>query len=138
VTIWRLITIEELRNLGDEQIIQKVNEALVPPGAGPISLMQPADVVAAQFYMSELDRRENRRANTERDRIDTQRRRVDLLLELLIVALIGVEIVLSILAQRQQSRDAAQELRAFSDMQVVLSNLRDTSKATGGWPTLPH
>jgi hypothetical protein len=92
--------------------------------------MQPSDVVAAQFYMSELDRRENRRSDAERDRIETKRRRVDLGLETLIVLLIGLEIFLSLWGYQQQSKDAARELQAFHDMQVVLSNLHDTSKAT--------
>jgi hypothetical protein len=51
-------------------------------------------------------------------------------LELLIVVLIGIEIILAIGGDRQRSKDAAMELRAFSDMQVVLSNLKESSKAT--------
>jgi hypothetical protein len=86
--------------------------------------------LAAQFYVNELDRRENLRANAERDKIETRRTRIDLGIELLIVILIGVEIFLGIQAGRQQSRQATQELKAFSDMQLVLSSLQKSSQAT--------
>jgi hypothetical protein len=129
--VWNMLTLEQLQQLSDEQISQRVNERLLPQGV-PIQgvFVQPADFLAAQFYVSELDRRENRRENAKRDEVETKRRRVDLALELLIVVLIGVEIILAIGGDRQRSKDAAQQLKAFSDMQVVLSHLQDTSKAT--------
>lgn len=129
--VWNMLTLEQLRQLGDEEVTQLVNERLVPLGVPTQGLyIQPADFLAAQYYVSELDRREVRRENEERDRIETVRRRIDLGLELLIVVLIGIEILLAIGSDRQRSNDAALELKAFSEMQVVLSHLQDTSKAT--------
>jgi hypothetical protein len=129
--VWNMLTLEQLRRLSDEEVTQQVNARLVPFGA-PVqgAFVQPADFLAAQYYVSELDRRENRRANAERDRIETHRHRVNLAIEGLIVVLIGAEIVLSILGGRQQSRQAAKELEAFGNMQTVLANLQKSSQAT--------
>jgi len=130
-TWWNMLTLEQLRALTDEQITRHVNDRLAPQlAAGNVWVLQPVDFIAAQFYMSELDRREHTRADVERVRIETTRRRVDLGLELLIVVLIGLEIGLALWGYRQQSTDAARELKAFGDMQLVLSHLQDTSKAT--------
>ncbi|MGB2636602.1 MAG: hypothetical protein WAM58_21910 [Candidatus Acidiferrum sp.] len=98
-------------------------------------------MLEAEFYVRELDRRENRRAekerrdaDTKRDEIETKRRRVDLGLELLIVVLIGLELItavgLAIWGSRQQAQDVQQELAAFGNMQTVLSNLEKTSEKT--------
>jgi len=98
-------------------------------------------MLEAEFYVRELDRRENRRAekerrdaDTKRDEIETKRRRVDLGIELLIVGLIGLELFaavgLAIRGSRQQAQDVRQELAAFSNMQTVLSNLEQTSEKT--------
>ena len=92
--------------------------------------IQPADFLAAQYYVSELDRREVRRENEERDRIETVRRRIDLGLELLIVVLIGIEILLAIGSDRQRSNDAALELKALARCRSSSLILQDTSKAT--------
>lgn len=129
--VWNMLTLEQLQRLSDEEITRQVNERLAPNGSiGVPFLGQPADFIAAQFYVSELDRRENRRVNAERDRIETKRRRIDLGLELLIVVLIGLELILGIRAGAQQSKYAMQELKAFAAMQQVLSNLQKSSQAT--------
>jgi len=134
---WNMLTLEQLQVLSNEEIVQQVNERLAPGGVpGLTSMAQPGDVIAAQFYMGELDRRENRRVNAQRDRLDTKRRRIDLGLELLIVVLIGLELILGVLAGRQQSKYNAQELKAFAAMQQVLSTLQISSQATAD--TLGH
>jgi hypothetical protein len=125
-----MLTLEQLQKLSDEQISAQVNERLTPPLGGLLDLGQPADFIAAQFYVGELDRRENRRANAERDRVETRRHRIDLGIDLLIVALIGVEIFLGISAGLQQSRQAAKELKASGDLLAVLSDLQRSSQAT--------
>jgi hypothetical protein len=128
---WNMLTIQQLRALNDEQVTARVNDRLAPQGAGGVQhFVQPADFLAAQFYVNELDRRETARVNAARDRIENKRRRVDLALELLIVVLIGVEIVLGIVAGHQQSRQVAKELEAFGNMQNVLANLQQSSQAT--------
>lgn len=86
--------------------------------------------LAAQFYVNELDRRESRRADEERDRIETRRHRVNLAIEGLIILLIGAEIMLAIGAGHQQSKQATQELQTFGAMREVLSNLQNSSQAT--------
>lgn len=87
-------------------------------------------LVEAEFYVRELDRRRNKRAEDERDRIEKKRWNIDFVLEFLIVILILVEIGLSISDHRQYAKNAAAELKTFSDMQGVLSNLQESSKAT--------
>lgn len=129
--VWNVLSLEQMRQLSDEQITVHVNERLAPDaGMGNQFFAQPADFLAAQFYVSELNRRENRRANAERDRIETRRHRIDMAIDVLIVLLIGVEIFLGISAGRQQSKQAAQELKAFGDMQSVMSDLQKSSQAT--------
>jgi hypothetical protein len=124
---WRLITIEELSKLSDEQIVTRANELLVPPDT-PTYLLQQADVVAAQFYMNELDRREKRRADAKRDRIDTRRRRVDLLLELLIVALIGSELFFA-WSEGEKQFKALNNLEKSSEATAkTLATLQETMK----------
>jgi hypothetical protein len=129
---WRnLLTLEQLQQLSDEEITRRVSDLIAPKQVTENPFYaQPADFVAAQFYLSELDRREKRRADDARDKAETTRRRVDLALELLIILLIGIEIVLAILSGYQQSKEAARQLKAFTDMQAVLSNLQQTSQAT--------
>jgi hypothetical protein len=130
-TWWNMLTLEQLRALTDEQITRQVNERLAPQGPlGGQIFAQPADFIAAQFYVNELDRRENHRINAERDRIERRRRWIDLGLEILIVVLIGVEIFLGIQAGHQQSRQAAKELEAFGNLQTILANLQKSSQAT--------
>jgi hypothetical protein len=127
---WNMLTLQQLRALNDEQVAARVNERLAPQGVGIQNFVQPADFLAAQFYVNEIERRENLRVNAERDRVEAKRRRIDLGLELLIVVLIGIEIVLGIFAGRQQSQQAAKELEAFGNMQTVLANLQNSSQAT--------
>lgn len=99
--MWRkAVTLEELSLMTDEQVMMKINEFLVPANKAGAPANSD-DLVGAQFYMAELDRRaarklekERQAAEAKRDRIDTRRRRIDLGLELLIVALIGFELLL--------------------------------------------
>jgi Uri superfamily endonuclease len=123
------VTLEELRCLGDEELIKRVNNKIAPKIEENSAFSFP-DFVSAQFYMGELNRRENRRVETERDRTEKRRWYLDFALESLIVVLILVEIALSISDHRQYSKNSAAELKTFSDMQGILSSLQDTSKAT--------
>lgn len=86
------ISLEEMRKFSDEELITIINELLVPPVLSGVNRTLLVDRDKAQFYLAELDGRENRRANLERDRIETERHRVNLALELLIVLLIGLEL----------------------------------------------
>ncbi|MFZ0885036.1 MAG: hypothetical protein WAN14_16665 [Candidatus Acidiferrales bacterium] len=124
----RSVTLEELKALSDEEVAKRIN-ANIAPGVGHLQLSLP-DFVSAQFYMTELDRRETRRAEADRDRIEKARWKIDFVLESLIVILILVEIGLSIWDHGQYAKNAAAELSAFGEMQGVLSNLQKSSDAT--------
>jgi hypothetical protein len=76
--VWNVLTLEQVRKLSDEQVTRLVNERLNPNAGGSPYLVQPADFMAAQFYLAELNRRENERANAVynakngRSRADTE------------------------------------------------------------------
>jgi hypothetical protein len=79
--------LDELELLTQELLRQRANDAFaLADEKGPGYLAQ------AQFYISELDRRENRKMEKERDDREKIRWRIDLILELLIVVLIGFEL----------------------------------------------
>ncbi len=126
------VTLEELKSLNDEEVVKRINDKIAPEIG--TSVLSFPDFVSAQFYMAELDRRERRRDDAKRDENETRRRRIDLLLEGIVIGLIGLElivaVVLFILGGRQQSRDVAQQLQAFSNMQSVMTQMEESSKAT--------
>lgn len=133
------VTLEELKSLSDEEVVKRINAKIAPRAEAPFVFSLP-DFVSAQFYMAELDRREKRRDDAKRDENETRRRRIDLLLEGIVIGLIGMELILAailfVLGGRQQSTDVKQELKAFGDMQVVLSHMQETSKATADAMTM--
>jgi hypothetical protein len=115
----------EIDKLTNEELRQRADDVFaLADEKGPGYLAQ------AQFYISELDRRENRKMEKERDDREKIRWRVDFALESLIVILILVEIGLSISDHKQYATNSTAELKMFTDMQGILTNLRDTSKAT--------
>jgi hypothetical protein len=128
--------LEEIEILTKEQLRQRANDAFaLADEKGPGYLAQ------AQFYINEIDRRENQRieaelraADVKRDEIETQRWRIDLKLEKVIIYLIGLELIvavaLAIWGWSQQSKDVTQELEAFGKMQSVLSQMQESSKET--------
>lgn len=133
--VWNMLTLEELRQSDDEEVTQLVNEKLVPLGVPTQGMfVQPADFLAAQYYVSELDRREKRRADEARDAIETRRWEIDLLYERGIVALIILEVILAALltwwTDDRQSKSAQKELEALQSVQQVLTHLDESSKDT--------
>jgi hypothetical protein len=133
--VWNMLSLEQLRQLSDEEVTQRVNERLFPLGTSVRgAFVEPADFLAAQYYVNELDRREKRRADEERDAIETERWRTDLRYERWIVALIIVEVILAGFltwwTDDRQSKAAQMELEALQSVQQVLSHLEDSSKAT--------
>lgn len=129
-----LVTMEELKKLNDEAIIERINARIAPPTNSEVFSFTLTDVVGAQFYIDELDRREKLRADKERDRIETKRWRIDLRYERWIVFLIILEIIFAVLlagrADKNQSRSFEQELKALGGMQKVLGQMQESSKAT--------
>jgi hypothetical protein len=132
--VWtKLVTLPELQAMSDNEVIQSINKLLVP-STSALAQLDSGDVVAAQFYLAELRRREDQRAKAESDRIETERWRIDQRNEYIIIALIGIEILLAIglaiWGDRRQTRDVQQQLEAFGRMQTVLSHLEASSQAT--------
>jgi hypothetical protein len=132
--VWtKLVTLPELRAMDEDQIVLTVNELLVPTPI-PNAHLDAGAIAAAQFYMAELDRRERRKADDERDATETNRWRVDLRYERWIVILIVAEIILAIglavWGDRRQTEDIQKQLKAFGETQKVLSHLQDSSQAT--------
>lgn len=79
--------LEEIEALTKEQLRQRADDAFaLAEEKGPGYLAR------AHFYINELDRRENRKMDKERDDREKIRWRIDLLIELLIVVLIGFEL----------------------------------------------
>jgi hypothetical protein len=66
------VTLPELQAMSGDQIVQNVNELLVPTPS-VVSNLDSGDVAAAQFYTAELNRREDQRVQAERDQIETER-----------------------------------------------------------------
>jgi hypothetical protein len=71
------VTLEELKNLSDEEVVKRINAKIAPKTEDTFVFSFP-DFVSAQFYMAELDRREKKRADQERDEIEAKRWRIDL------------------------------------------------------------
>src|SRR5712692_1686554 len=122
---WRLLKIEELRKLNDDEIIQRVNDLLAPELTGTSTwILEPADVAAADFYMKELDRRENRREEAKRDEIESDRWRIDFGMERRIIQLIIAELALTVLVALvgfyEQSKDLERQLQAFGKVQLAI------------------
>jgi hypothetical protein len=126
------LKLEALRSLSDEELVKRINDKIAPEIG--TSFFSFPDFVSAQFYMGELDRREKRRADEERDRIEAKRWRTDLKYEQWIVFLIILEVVAAALltwwADNRQSAASVKELAALQSMQQVLSHLEDSSSAT--------
>jgi hypothetical protein len=134
VIFYMPVTLEELRNLSDEEVVKRINDKIAPEiGTSFFSL---PDFVSAQFYLAELDRREKSRADDKRDGIETKRWKTDLKYERWIVFLIIFEVIaaalLTLWADHRQSKSSDRELAVLQSMQVVLSHLQESSAATAG------
>jgi NADH:ubiquinone oxidoreductase subunit 3 (subunit A) len=113
--------------------VKRIN-AKIAPKIDAFMQFSFQDFVSAQFYMTELDRREKKRADQERDQIEAKRWKTDLRYERSIVMLIVFEIIVAILlavwADSRQSQSVAKELETFQEIQRVLSDLQRSSAAT--------
>jgi hypothetical protein len=118
------LTLQELRAVSDQELTAEVNRYLVPPYGDDLNKQMAVNREAAQFYIAELNRREDQRAQAERDRIESERHQINLRLDLLIVGLIVVEIIvaigLAIWGDRRQTEDVNQQLAAFKGIQKAL------------------
>jgi len=105
--------IESVRKLSHKELRNKANQSLA---ALESSAPQERDLLSykADIYVRELDRR--------RDYWSWVSTR-DLILEIIVIGLIGWEIIMGYQQEKMQSKN-------FADQQVVLKNLKDTSKDT--------
>jgi hypothetical protein len=131
-----LVTIEELKKLSDGEIVERINGMIAPTVSTELLSFPLTDILGAQFYIDELDRREKRRADQERDEIEAKRWRTDLRCERWIVFLIILEVIVAALltwwTDNRQSKSAEKELGALQGVQRVLSHLEENSKLTTG------
>jgi len=113
--------LEESEKLNNSELRTRVNECFElaeTPGKerGPL-------YEQARFYRWIIEQRENARVATR-----------DFILEIIVIALILLEIIVAIglawYGGRQQSKEVAQELKAFAGMQTVLSDMQASSAAT--------
>jgi hypothetical protein len=94
-------------------------------------------LLEAGFYTNELHRRVEEQAQEKRDGIETDRWRIDLKNEKIIIWMIAIEIGLSLLAivltissDRHQSQDVERQLTESRAMVTNLRNLENSSGAT--------
>jgi hypothetical protein len=105
------VKVEEFEKLSKPDLRRLANEYFQrADSAGPLD--GPAYLLRAQFYLHELDRREDSRISLR-----------DLVLEIVVIVLIGAEIALGIWEGRQQSA-------AFNGVTTILNNLEASSEAT--------
>jgi len=121
----------------DEQVMMKINEFLVPPNrAGAPARSE--DLIGAQFYMAELDRRNARlieqrrqKAEVERDRIETSRHHINLGIETLVVLLILAELVFAFVEGCEQTRILSGLQNSSAATASILANLQASSTPNG-------
>jgi hypothetical protein len=116
--------VEEFESLTEAELRFKANEAFTQPEVSHAARVDRATYYAeARFYLDEIERRKN-------DKIS----RRDFRMELIVIALIALELVaavgLAIWGDRRQTADVNKQLQAFGSMQTVLQQLEETSKAT--------
>jgi hypothetical protein len=112
--------LEELRAMTDDELVATANSFLDPEDKNQYVGL---GLSLGQFYMGEIERRERRREEDWRDRIETIRHRVNLAIELFIVLLIGLELGLA-------WKEGTHQEEAARLQQKVLQNLADSSSAT--------
>jgi hypothetical protein len=136
--VWRkAVTLEELAIMSDEHVMMKINEFLVP--GNRLGLPPKADdLVGAQFYMAELDRRNARlieqhrqKVDAERDRIERSRHHVSLTIEILVVFLISAELVFAIIEGREQARILSGLQSSSAATASILTNLQASGTPNG-------
>lgn len=132
--MWKkLVTVEQMRAMSDDQLTAEINGFAVPP-VSTLTNVDSGDVGAAQFYMSELNRRLDERAQEQRDEIESKRWRIDQRNEYIIIAMIGVEIILAIglaiWGDWRQSQDIGKQLAEFRQVEENLKALQESSLAT--------
>ncbi len=111
------MTLEEFEKATEEDLRAEANACLAKAaqaGGGD----KPHLYLEAQFYMSEMNRRQ-----------DTKIVRRDFILELVIIALIIVEILLAIEGIRVGIKEGTEQARLMGKQTDILSNLKDSFSA---------
>jgi len=129
------VKLEEYRSWDDERLIGTINDAF------EFAMEKVGDerrilLVEAEFYLTELNRREDERAEMRRDRIETIRHRVNLGLEFLVLVLIGLELFVGYRQEQDQAVAAKLEQEVLGKLQAssaataaTLTNLETTTEA---------
>jgi hypothetical protein len=130
------ITLQNIDRMTDEELENAITACFdASPEVTQIDRL--AILLEAQFYRTEKYKRVDDKAQTERDRIETDRWRIDLKNEKIIIGMIAAEIILSLVAiwlgissDHRQSRDAEEQMKEFKAIETNLVNLQKSSQAT--------
>jgi hypothetical protein len=127
------ITLSRIDKMTDVELEDAIQACFAAaPETGRLNRL--AILLEAQFYRTEQHRRADEKAQRDRDEVETDRWRVDLRNERVIILMIGIEILLaiglSIWGDRRQTQDVNQQLQAFAEMQKVLAHLDQSTSAT--------
>jgi hypothetical protein len=96
--------VEELDKLTDDELRSKANAAFAAEGTGPLE--KPGQLLTAQFYLSELSRREDERLSKTQHRTESKRFWIEFLIEALILGLVGYEAYAAAVAEKEQVKQA--------------------------------
>jgi hypothetical protein len=121
---WNM-TLEEFETATEQELRQKANECFaksVNAGTGD----KPYLYLEAQFYISEIQRREHERERLE----DTHIARRDFWLEVAVIGLILVEIILSICGIILAINQGKDEDTMMQKQNAILGNLETSTQAT--------
>lgn len=128
------MNLDQLSQLSVEELHQTANEKLASldtGGAAPraASARQSSILSEAQFYLDEIERREGREERQRQSKIA----RRDLILELVVIFLIGLEIVVGVWGGNDQLK-ALGKIKDGSDQQLVL--LQKMNESAGNTATI--
>ncbi len=120
------MTVEEFQNATADQLRTKANDSFAKADQSG-SLDRPGFFMEAQFYLAEIERREQQRERAESAKIA----RRDFWMEVSVIVLIGVEIVLALIGLDAGSREAAKQISALNSLnQSTATTASNISKLT--------
>jgi hypothetical protein len=131
------ITLKRIDKMTDQELDNAIDACFDEAPERDTDLGRVTILLEAQFYRTEKYSRVDEKAQIARDKVETDRWRIDLKNEKIIIVMIAIEIVLSFVAidlaiysDRRQSQDVQQQLEAFGRLQTILFHLETSSQAT--------
>jgi hypothetical protein len=119
------LNVEELADLTEAQLRERANASL--SGVEPMSAMERQHhLVEAQFYIDEIERREQAREREEHGSIA----RRDYKLEIWVIVLIGIEILLSILGLAFGYIENKAQTNVLSELKTSVGTLNESTRKT--------